>query len=65
MKSTWSKTASKAVSAVKQAVKRVVEGPTPHRCDPTGFSCDCARKAAINSGGGTGRWIEKRKGWLR
>lgn len=65
MKSTWNKTASAAVSAVKAAVKRVVETATAHRCDPTGFSCDCARKAEINARSSGSGWIEKRKGWLR
>ena len=58
---TAGKTLQKAAAAVVRAV-------TPaHQCDPTGFRCDCARKAEINARrSGLGSWLgQRRGGWLR
>lgn len=70
MKSTWSKTTSKAVEVAKAItgpIVRAVTGQVAHKCDPSGWSCDCARRAFVNSSTDKqgGRWIQKRKGWLR
>ena len=40
----------------------------PHRCDPTGFACDCARKAEVNARrSSNGSWLgpRRRGGWLK
>lgn len=60
----------KAVDTVKSAassVARAVTSKVPHKCDPTGFACDCARRAEINASTDTTKrnWIPKRKGWLK
>ncbi len=53
--------------AVTGPIVRAVTSQVSHICDPTGFRCDCARRAEINSrsSGGKKNWIPKRKGWLR
>jgi len=55
------------VKAVVGPVLRSVSANVAHVCDPTGWRCDCARRAVINSGSALGKssWIPKRKGWLK
>lgn len=60
--------AVEVVKAVAGPIVRSVTASVPHRCDPTGWSCDCARRAEINSRSADGKsqWIPKRKGrWLK
>ena len=34
--------------------------PTRHVCDPTGFNCNCARRAAVNAAAANkGRWLPR------
>ena len=58
-------TAGKALNRVGAAVAKAVA--KPHRCDPAGFYCDCARKAEIDAGRSSqGAWLgPRRRGWLR
>lgn len=70
MKSTWNKTTAKAIEIAKTVtgpIVRAVTSQVKHTCDPTGWSCDCARRREINAASSRtpGRWIEKRKGWLK
>jgi hypothetical protein len=56
--------ATKAVAAVAAAISPA----PPHRCDPEGFRCDCARKAEVNaaSSRARSRWIPRwGRRWLR
>lgn len=59
-------TAGKTLKAATAAVVKAVTSE-PHRCDPTGFRCDCVRKAEINARrSGQGSWLGPRRGgWLR
>jgi hypothetical protein len=64
----WIDDARQVVQAKAAAVVKAITPTPPHRCDPTGFSCDCARRAFYNSGAhrGGGGWIPRRPGgWLR
>lgn len=58
-----------AGKTLKAAAAAVVKAATlvPHRCDPTGFRCDCVWKDEINARrSGYGSWLGPRRGgWLR
>jgi hypothetical protein len=58
-------TAGKKLQQAAAVVRAVAS--KPHRCDPTGFRCDCVRKAEINARrSGLGSWLGLRRArWLR
>jgi hypothetical protein len=57
------------VDKVKAVADAVVKAATPkprHRCDPTGFRCDCQRKRAINTRSNGGGFLgPRRRNWLK
>ncbi len=65
MKTTWG-TKSKVASVAKKIAAATAGGSPPHRCDPEGWHCDCARRAEIN-GASPGNWLPKDKArdWLK